>query len=368
MTSPGRADRVAGWLGERGLDALLVTNPVNVRYLTGFTGSSALALIGARADAPRRFYTDFRYVGQAGEQVDDSFERLIAPSELLETLAAGLGDLGAGGDGARVGFDDAHMSVKAHARLRSLLAEPVELVPAGGLVERLRAVKEPEEIARIRAAAGLADEMLEWVVDRGVGGMTERELAMEIEHEMRRRGATAASFPSIVASGSHSALPHAQPRDTAIEGGSLLTVDLGAELDGYCSDCTRTFAVGEVGEPEREIHELVLRAQEAAVAAVRPGPTGREVDAVAREVIAQAGHAEHFGHGLGHGVGMEIHEGPRLARISGTAALEAGNVVTVEPGVYLPGRFGVRIEDLVVVTDHGHEVLSAFPKALVNVG
>ncbi|HEX2015994.1 MAG TPA: Xaa-Pro peptidase family protein [Solirubrobacteraceae bacterium] len=363
-----RSDRVAAWLSERGLDALLVTNLVNVRYLTGFTGSNALALIGAGQDGRRRFVTDPRYVTQAAAQVDPSFRRVTATTDLLETLAPELVDVSGPDGGLRLGFDDAHLTVKAHARLRSLTPDSIELAPAAGLVERLRAIKEPAEIERIRAAADLVDAVLGWLAESRVVGRTERELAMDIEQEMRRRGARGPSFPSIVAGGEHSALPHAEPRDVAIEPATLLTVDLGAELDGYCSDCTRTFATGELGAGEREIYELVSRAQVEALQALRPGPTGREIDAIARDRITEAGHGEHFGHGLGHGVGLEIHEGPRLARITGTSPLAAGNVVTVEPGVYVPGRFGVRIEDLVAITADGHEVLSQFPKELITLG
>jgi Xaa-Pro aminopeptidase len=190
-------------------------------------------------------------------------------------------------------------------------------------------------------------------------------VALALENEMRRRGAEP-SFSSIVASSERGALPHAQPADVPIAPDTLVTLDIGAQLDGYCSDCTRTWATGELPDDLAEAYALVLRAQEAALAAVRPGPEGREVDAVARDIIEAAGHGEHFGHGLGHGVGLEVHEAPRLAR-TGDAALAAGNVVTVEPGVYLPGRGGVRIEDLVVVTEEGHRVLSGTGKELVTV-
>jgi Xaa-Pro aminopeptidase len=354
-----RADRVSAWLAERELDALLVTDAVNLRYLTGFSGSNGLAVIGT--EGARLFITDFRYATQSAEQVDPSFERQTASTDLIESLAPGL-------EPGRLGFDDVHVSVRTHERLTGLVPAGVELVGAGGLVERMRAVKEPVEIERIRVAAALIDELYGWIAERGLAGRSEREVAIDLEHEMRHLGAEAPSFPSIVASGSHSALPHAEPREDVIPEGTLVTIDIGARLDGYCSDCTRTFATGVLGAEETEVYELVLAAQTAALDAVAPGPTGREVDAVAREIIAAAGHSEHFGHGLGHGVGMEVHEGPRLARVSGTAALEAGNVVTIEPGVYLPGRFGVRIEDLVVVVAGGYDRLSAFPKELLTVG
>lgn len=349
-----RADRVAARLGESGLDLLLVSNLVNIRYLTGFTGSNALAIVGPET---RRFLTDFRYVERAQSEVA-GFDRERASQDLTGALADGwpAGDL-------RLGFEDQHVSVRQHARLREALPERVELVPGGGLVEAERAVKEPGELDAIRAAAAIADEVYEWLAQAGLVGRTEREVAVALEHEMRRRGAQDPSFSSIVASGEHGALPHAEPRDVEIASGTLVTLDIGARVDGYCSDCTRTWATGEVDSDLAAIHDLVLRAQLAAVEAVEPGRTGREVDAVARDLIAAEGHGEHFGHGLGHGIGLEIHEAPRLAR-SATDRLAAGNVVTVEPGVYLPGRGGVRIEDLVIVTAEGREIVSATTKGL----
>jgi Xaa-Pro aminopeptidase len=352
-----RADRIAARLAERELDLLLVTNLTNVRYLTGFTGSNALAVVG---EGVRRFVTDFRYVEQARTQVCD-FDREQAPTEFLRALATGwpAGTL-------RVGFEDDDVTVRRHAKLRELLPERIELVPAGGVVEAARLVKETAEIERIHAAATLADEVYAWLRETGIVGRTERDVATALEHRMRELGAEGPSFASIVASGERGALPHAAPADVPIARGTLVTLDIGARLDGYCSDCTRTWATGELPDDLAEAYALVRHAQEEAVAAVRPGPSGREVDAVARDIIAAAGHGEHFGHGLGHGVGLEIHEGPRLARTA-DAELAAGHVVTVEPGVYLPGRGGVRIEDLVVVTEDGHEVLSGTSKDLQTV-
>jgi Xaa-Pro aminopeptidase len=342
---------------ERELDALLVSDLTNLRWVTGFTGSSGAAIVGPGA---RVFLTDFRYLTQSAEQVPE-FDREIVQADLLagvaQAMPAGV---------RRLGFDDAHVSVKEHARLTELLGDAVELVAAGGVIEQLRAIKDPQEVERIRAAAQLADEALLAVLARGLAGRTERDVALDLELEQRRRGAEAVSFPPIVASAGHGALPHAVPRDVEIAPGTLVVVDWGCRLDGYCSDCTRTYATGELDPRDREVHELVLRAQMAALEAVRPGPTGREVDAVAREIITAAGHGEHFGHGLGHGVGLAVHEAPRLSTTS-DATLAAGQVVTVEPGVYVPGAIGVRIEDLVVVTEDGHDVLSGLPKELTNV-
>lgn len=356
--SDDRVERLEARIAARELDLLLVSDLANVRWVTGFTGSSGAAVVGG---GTRAFVTDFRYLSQSAEQVP-GFAREIASADLLAGVARVLP-----GEGAlHLGFDDANVSVKSHARLRELARDDVELVAAGGIVEELRAIKDDAEIARIRAAAALSDEALKAVLSRGLAGRTEREVALDLELEQRRLGAEAVSFPPIVASGEYGALPHAAPRHVPIPRGTLVVIDWGCQLDGYCSDCTRTCATGELDARDRQVYELVLRAQVAALEAVRPGPTGREVDAVAREIITEAGHGEHFGHGLGHGVGLEVHEGPRLST-TGDATLAAGQVVTVEPGVYVPGAIGVRIEDLVVITEDGHEVLSGLSKELTVV-
>jgi Xaa-Pro aminopeptidase len=355
--APGsRAERLTEVLREREVDALLVSDLTNVRWLTGFTGSNGAAVIGAHGI--RRFITDFRYLTQAAEELDESWSREVS-TDLLEGVVRklpGEGEL-------RLGFDDADLSVKDHAKLGRLVRDGVELVPACGAIEGLRAVKDEGELDRVRAAARLADDALTEVLERGLVGRTERDVALDLEFTMRRMGAEAASFPPIVAAGAHGALPHAVPRDAEIPAGTLVVVDWGAQLDGYASDCTRTYATGDVDERDRAVYDLVLRAQQAALEAVRPGPTGREVDAVARAIIDEAGHAEHFGHGLGHGVGLDVHEGPRLSK-TGEEPLRSGMVVTVEPGVYVPGAVGVRIEDLVIVTADGGEVVSSLPKDL----
>lgn len=353
----GRAERLADAVDEAGLDVLLITDLVNVGYVTGYSGSNGIALVGPRT---RTFVTDFRYVEQAEVEVHSSFQRLRASLDLLDAVDGALpeGQL-------RLGFEDSHMSVRQHARLRELLPDRVELVGADGIVEGLRAVKEPEEIERIRAASALADAAFERLIRDGLVGRTEREVAIALEADMRDRGAQRPSFETIVAAGPHGALPHAQPREVEIKAGQLVVIDWGAELDGYCSDCTRTVATGDPGEEARQAYELVLEAQLAGLGAVRAGEDARAVDAVARAVIADAGQGERFGHGLGHGVGLAVHEGPRLSQRSDDG-LVAGNVVTVEPGVYVPGEFGVRIEDLVVVTDDGCDILTSIPKHLMT--
>ena len=352
-----RAARVAEKVAEAELDALLVTDLVNIRWLTGYAGSNAAIVIGAGEDGYRRFFTDFRYLTVTAALEAEGWERAIA-TDLLERLVADFE-----GASLRLGFDDAQMSVKDHARLASLGGENIELVAAGGLVEQLRAIKDEGELGKLRAAARLADEALTDALSRGLAGRTEKDFALDLEFTMRRMGAEAVSFPPIVAGGAHGALPHAEPRDAVIEEGTLVVVDWGAQLDGYASDCTRTYATGELDPRDEEIYNLVLEAQIASLDAIRPGLTGREVDAVARDIIEAAGHGEHFGHGLGHGVGLAVHEGPRLSK-QGDAELVTGNVVTVEPGVYVPGAVGVRIEDLVVLTPDGCEILTSLPKEL----
>jgi Xaa-Pro aminopeptidase len=348
-----RADRLLGLMNEEGLDCLLVTNLVNVRYLTGFTGTNGACIL---AREERLFLTDSRYTEQAAQQVTE-FDQLEASRELLGDLAARLS--------GRAGFDDAHVSVRAHRLLGEKVGEGVELVPAAGLVERLRARKDETELASIRSATQIADAALEDVRARGLAGRTEREVARSIVRFIEDQGAEGISFPPIVAAGAHGALPHAEPRDVEIPTGTLVVIDLGAKLHGYCSDCTRTLATGTIDERSREAYDAVLEAQLAALEQVRAGAVNRDVDAMARELV-EGRLGETFDHGLGHGVGLEVHEGPRLARTA-DGALEAGNVVTVEPGVYVAGEFGIRIEDLVVVTEEGRDVLTSFPKELVTV-
>lgn len=360
---PERAERLAEAARERGLDMLLVTNLVNVRWLTGFTGSNGLAILGTANDASAGvFITDFRYVAQVTEQVPPLWDRRQATQELIGPALAEHFPPWEGERLTRMGFDDRSVTVRQLERMREAVGDRAELVSAGGLVEAQREIKDDGEASRIREAAHLADAALSDVLERGLVGRTEAEVALDLEVSMRRRGAEAISFPPIVASGAHSALPHAEPRPVTIEPGVLVTIDWGARLEGYCSDCTRTFATGEVSAEERAVYEIVLKAQETSLAAVRPGPSGRAVDAVARGVIDASGHGEHFGHGLGHGVGLEVHEGPRLSRLAPETPLAAGMVVTVEPGVYVPGSFGVRIEDLVLVTATGAEVLNTLSK------
>jgi Xaa-Pro aminopeptidase len=353
-----RSDRLVALLASAGVDVLLVTDLTNVRYLTGYTGSNGIALIGPDT---RTFVTDFRYLEQAAAEVDPAFDRRRSAQQLIEGVEDALPQTE-----LCLGFEAAHMTVSEHLQLRERLPARVELVGMSGLVEELRAVKQPEEVAAIRAATALADEAFGELVAGGLAGRNERELATALEFAMRRRGAVGPSFEPIVAGGANGALPHGRPRDEALRKNELVVIDWGAKLDGYCSDCTRTLATGRLDAESVDVYELVLDAQLAAVDDVRPGAVGRDVDGVARAAIEAAGHGEQFGHGLGHGVGLDVHEAPRLAQPS-EAVLAEGNVVTVEPGVYIPGRFGVRIEDLVVVTGDGRDILTSISKELTVV-
>ncbi len=349
----GRGDRLEGLLAEQELDRFLVTDLTNVRYLTGFTGTNGACVCGPGV---RLFFTDFRYTERAAAEVE-GWEPVTVGGDWLGAIAERLE--------GRTGFEDDQMSARALEKLREKLADGVEAVPAGGTVERLRRVKDAEELAAIEAASGLADEVWLWSLERGLAGRSEREVARAAEARIRELGGDP-SFPAIVAAGPNGALPHAEPGEREIGRGELVVFDMGAKLDGYCSDGTRTYATGDPGEEAREVYEVVLGAQQAALDAIAAGVEGEAVDAVARRAIEAAGHGDRFGHGLGHGVGLEVHEGPRLSQRSDDV-LAPNEVVTVEPGVYLPGRLGVRIEDLVVVTADGHRNLSTLPKALQEV-
>jgi Xaa-Pro aminopeptidase len=346
----GRGDRLAALLAKAELDRMLVTNLVNVHYLTGFGGTNGACICGPDA---RLFFTDFRYTERAEAEVDE-WEVVTVQSDWLAGLAEHLS--------GKVGFEDDHVSVRTLRRLQEKLADGVEAVPAGGTVEKLRRVKDAGELSAIAAAAELSDDIWRWSLERGFAGRTEREVARAAEARMRELGADP-SFPAIVAAARNGALPHAEPSEREIGEGELVVFDMGAKLDGYCSDGTRTFATGEPGEQARAVYEVVREAQAAALDAVVTGASGKAVDAVARKIIDAAGHGDRFGHGLGHGVGLEVHEGPGLSHRS-EDTLAAGEVVTVEPGVYLPGEFGVRIEDLVIVTENGSRNLSGLPKEL----
>jgi Xaa-Pro aminopeptidase len=348
-----RADRLAQLVSAAEIDALLVTGLVNVEYLTGFTGSNGACLVGPEQ---RVFLTDFRYAEVAAGL--DGWDARIVSGDWL----AGLGEHLAG----RVGIEDDKVTVRTAHRLGEVIDDRSELVDSGGLVEGLRRVKDPDEIAAITAAAELTDRIYAEIFERGLVGRTEADVSAHVVARMREEGAEP-SFPPIVAAGPNGALPHAEPGPRVIGSGELVVIDMGSRLDGYCSDCTRTVATGRLDAEAGEIYEVTLRANELALGAVSAGASTAMIDKLARDLIDEAGYGEYFGHGLGHGVGMEIHEAPRLGPRS-DEALVVGDVVTVEPGIYLADRYGVRIEDLVVVGESGvSRNLSAHPKVLTHV-
>jgi Xaa-Pro aminopeptidase len=355
-----RLARAGEQVEELGLGALLLTDLVNIRYLTGFTGSNAMLVVAPSASV---FLTDFRYVERA-QPLREFTDVRRGEREMLAELAEAARELT---DGGTLGFEEGDLTVARHRRLTEELSD-VELTPQSGVVEALRAVKDADEIAAVRRAAAVLEGVYEGIAEEGLIGRTEREVAWRVLERFHEAGAEGPSFDSIVASGAAGALPHAEPRDEVIGPGTLVTMDIGCVFEGYCSDCTRTFATeGDLPAELAAAYELCLEAQLAALDAVRPDAGGAAVDAVARDMIEAAGHGAHFGHGLGHGVGLAVHEAPRLAP-SSSATLEPGMVVTVEPGIYLPGVGGVRIEDLVVVTADGCERLTGYPKELITTG
>ncbi len=329
----------------------LVTTPSNVVYLTGFHSSNCALLVQPGGET--ELYTDFRYADAARAVEGVSFRQ--TKRDVVGALAGLL-------SGQDIEIEAANLTVAGHA---VLTAGGVKATAGGGAVEKLRAVKEPDELAAIRAACAISDRVYAELSREQVSGRTEREIAWFIERRFRDEGADALAFGSIVASGPNGGRPHVIPGERIIGRRELVTVDMGCVVDGYCSDCTRTFATGPLGDDLAEAYRLVAAAQLDGLAAVRAGATGCEVDAASRVQIDAAGLGEAYGHGLGHGVGLDIHEAPTL-RPESEDVLEAGNVVSIEPGIYLAGRGGVRIEDLVVVTADGCEILTHFTKDLLN--
>ena len=351
MAVDHRLDRQAALrrrLEELGLDGLLISHGPNLRYLTGFTGSAGLLLL-----LPERalLITDFRYQEQAPAEAGATAEVLLEQSNLWDRLRRVLTPL----PKCRLGFESEHLTVRDADRLSRLdVAEPV---PVLELVEQGRVIKDAGEIEAIRAAAALAHAALAELLPTIRAGQTEQEIAARLELNLRVRGSEWHPFQTIVAAGERSALPHARAGSRALAPGDLLLIDFGATLHGYCADITRTVVLGRADARQREVYDIVAEAQRAAIRGLRPGMSGREGDALARDLIERAGYGDAFGHSLGHGLGLEVHEAPRLARTA-REPLSAGAVVTVEPGIYLPGWGGVRIEDDILLTASGTQVLT----------
>ncbi|MBD7906800.1 M24 family metallopeptidase [Sporosarcina gallistercoris] len=340
-------------LAEKELDALLVTSGYNRRYMTGFTGTAGVAII-SKDDAV--FITDFRYMEQAADQIKE-FRIVQHEKTIIEEVAQQVAQMKV----ERLGFEKEDLTFGMYELYKSKVT--AELIPTSGLVEKLRIIKTPEELDVLKQAAKIADDAFAHICGFIKAGMTELEVSNELEFFMRKQGATSSSFDTIVASGVRGALPHGVATDKKIQSGELVTLDYGALYNGYISDITRTVAVGEPSEKMREIYEITLAAQKLAVEGIKPGMTGIQADAIARDYIASKGYGDAFGHSTGHGIGLEVHEAPGLSFRSETV-LEPNMTVTAEPGIYLPGIGGVRIEDDLVITENGCERLTHSTKEL----
>lgn len=352
MTVNSRLQKLRRRLAEKELDAILVSQPENRYYLSGFDGSAGFLLI-----TPQKaiLATDFRYVEQAGVQAPD-YEVFRITSNITEWFPGLVGDLSI----KKPGFEADNVTFALHQQLRDALNKkrlPTQLIPLNGLIESLRAVKEPEEIERIKKASAIADAAYEHVAGIIRTGMTEKNVAWEIEKCLRENGSQTVPFEIIVASGPNSALPHARPSERVINSGEPIVIDMGAKFDGYTSDMTRTICLGRPDDTFKKVYGVVLDAQLAALSIINEGVTGEQADTSARTVIKQAGYGEAFGHGLGHGIGLATHELPRLGP-SSNEPLTSGMVFTVEPGIYLSGWGGVRIEDSVMIENGKLELIS----------
>jgi Xaa-Pro aminopeptidase len=350
-----RVDRLRVSMTEHEVDGFLVTSISNRRYLTGFTGTAGVALITGEEAI---FITDFRYVDQAKEQAQ-GFNVVQHTGPIGETIANELQRLGV----KRLGFEQDHVTFATYRGYQERFTQS-ELVPVSGVVERLRMIKDSEELAIIRQAVDIVDHTYEHILKFIKPGMKEIEVANELEFHMRKQGASSSSFDIIVASGYRSALPHGVASDKVIEKGDFVTLDFGALYKGYISDMTRTFAMGEPSPKLKEIYDVCLQAQLLGVGNIKAGLTGKQSDALCRDYIASKGYGEYFGHSTGHGIGLDVHEGPGLS-MKVDVTLEPGMVVTIEPGIYLSGIGGVRIEDDVVITETGNEILTKSTKELL---
>lgn len=350
-----RIERLRLSMAEAGVESMLVSHPVNRRYVTGFTGSAGFALITATEAI---LITDFRYVTQVKEQAPH-MTLVEYKGFIFQAVAEQCKKLGV----TALAFEQDHLTFAQHKELQDRL-EGIATKPVSGLVEKLRMIKDQDELNMIRHAAQIADRTFAQIIQEIKPGMKEKDVAMRLEFLMREMGASSSSFDIIVASGKRSALPHGTASDKVLEKGDLVTMDFGALYQGYASDITRTIMLGQPSEKQKEIYDIVLEAGKRSIAAIRPGITGIEADAAARDYIAQHGYGDFFGHGTGHGLGLEVHEAPRLS-VQGDMVLKAGMVVTVEPGIYLADLGGVRIEDDVVVTESGCEVLTHSTKELI---
>jgi Xaa-Pro aminopeptidase len=337
-----------------GIDGMLITSPFNRRYISNFTGSAGVVLI---SEEKAQFLTDFRYIEQASKQCQ-GFEIIKITGSIPEEVAQQAKKLGI----QKLGFEEDFLSYSSFKLYDKEIES--ELVPFSGVIEKLRLIKTDAELKILKVAADIADAAFKHILDFLRPGKTELEVSNELEFFMRRAGATSSSFDTIVASGHRSALPHGVASEKVIEAGDMVTMDYGCYYNGYVSDITRSVAVGEPDAKLKEIYDIVLEAQLRGMAGIKPGLTGKEADAITRDYITEKGYGEYFGHSTGHGIGLEIHEGPGLSMKS-DVILEPGMVVTCEPGIYIPGLGGVRIEDDTLITENHNEALTHSTKELI---
>lgn len=353
--SVDRLTRLKEEIAKEGLDGLVITNHTNRRYMTGFTGSEGIVLISPNE---AKIIVDFRYFSQVKDEVSQ-LEIIESESSVFKQVISEVKKMKI----KKLGYEEEDMTCSVYRKYQESL-EGIELVPTAGLIEKLRVEKDESEWESLKKAANIADKTFEHILGFIKPGVTEKEIALEMEFFMRKEGADSSSFDMIIASGVRSALPHGQPTNKKVERGEMITLDFGALYEGYRSDITRTIALGEPDEQLKEIYQIVLESQIHCIKGVKPGIGCDEVDKLARDYIKSKGYGSYFGHGTGHGIGLDIHEGPSLSSQS-KEILAPGMVITIEPGIYLPNIGGVRIEDDVLVTPTGYEVLTKSPKELI---
>lgn len=349
-----RLEKLRKLMRSENIDGMLITSSSNLRYMTNFTGTAGLAIV---SDNHAVFITDFRYTEQAKKQAIQ-YEVIEYQGNIIDEIAKQVERLKI----ERLGFEQEHVTFYTYELYKNKLS--CELVPTSNVIEKLRLIKDESEVELIKKAADIADQAFDHILSYIKPGVREREIANELEFYMRKLGATSSSFDIIVASGIRSALPHGVASDKKIEHGEMVTLDFGAYYEGYCSDLTRTVAVGDPGDKLKEIYSIVLEAQTLGVEKIKPGMSGKEADAITRNYISKHGYGQYFGHSTGHGIGLDIHEGPTLS-LRSTQLLEKGMVVTVEPGIYIAGVGGVRIEDDILLTEDGNERLTHSRKDLI---
>jgi Xaa-Pro aminopeptidase len=350
----GRLERIREKFQEFNIDGLLITSGYNRRYATGFTGTAGVVLISQKE---AKFITDFRYIDQAKEQAT-AYEIVQHTGPIVEEVAKQASAMGI----TKLGFEQDHMTFSTYRTYEKSVE--ATLTPVSQLVEKLRMIKDADELKTLQEATEIADAAFDHILTYIKPGISELDVSNELEFFMRKQGAASSSFDIIVASGYRSALPHGVASDKIIENGEFVTLDFGAYYKGYCSDITRTIAVGEPGDELRKIYDVVLQAQLKGMEGIKPGITGIQADALTRDHIKSEGYGEYFGHSTGHGIGLEVHEGPGLS-FKSDIVLQPGMVVTVEPGIYISGLGGVRIEDDTVVTETGNKSLSHSTKELI---